>query len=276
MTDLCVPVPCLDPMMNPDNDLCPDGALCDPTTGVCIPGPGSTCSKANNFDCGMGAYACAGGYCLNCGSPSDTCLRCNVDADCGPASVPYCNTALGACLGCLEDSHCNVAGGEVCHPYGNCDTPCPGNCPGYAACDQFLRCVPDTYGAECRNAGDCPGGMDCVGGFCFDCGGGSCTECNAGDSSNQCAIGESCDYNAFVCVQCRDNNDCGGATPVCNFGVCEAPCNGDADCAGAATCDVVSQTCQITSPPCTDNNECVGFGIGDAFCDIPSGQCTYP
>ncbi|NLX12618.1 MAG: fibronectin type III domain-containing protein [Phycisphaerales bacterium] len=75
---------------------CPDGEVCDPDTGECIPGPCSNDADCDDDDlCTTGA--CVSGACVY------------EDMDCGEE---ICDPDTGACVECLEDADCDD--GQVC------------------------------------------------------------------------------------------------------------------------------------------------------------------
>ena len=88
-----------------------------------------------------------------------------------------------------------------------------------------------------------------------------------------------CDWDLFVCVVCRNNDECFGPTPVCNFGACQPPCYADADCAAfgpGTTCNTGSNACELPlGPNCAVGADCVGFGTGSEV-DCIGGFCGYP
>ncbi len=271
----CVATPCVD-----GTDCPADSSECDPDLGLCVPGPGSQCDFSGGVQCGQGSYGCANGYCVSCQVPGNRCLRCAHDPAGACNAQHVCNVELDACVDCVQGSDCT--GPEACQPTGECAAACSGagQCPGYARCDQYGRCGQDLYGTECRDDADCPG-MQCVQGSCMDCvldgTGAECQTCLVGDVAGQCG-GALCDFDLFVCVTCRDDDDCGGATPVCSFGSCQAPCLADGDCAAlpGATCDPGTNACVLPpAPACAVDAECVGFGAGsEVICT--GGLCHYP
>jgi Cys-rich repeat protein len=91
---------------------------------------------------------------------------------------------------------------------------------------------------------DCPTGLQCVSQLCKACeldpgDPSSCLPCQPGST---CTSGNQCDYDVFVCVECREDADCGGAD-VCQLGDCAPPCFGDLDCPAGAVCNVGSNHC---------------------------------
>jgi Cys-rich repeat protein len=236
----CVPIPCVD-----DGD-CPQGSECNQDLGVCQLEklPGTDCLVTNDCDDSTG---CASGYCLRCqGLGEDNCNGCASNADCG-AGFPHCNVELNACLRCLTSDHCS--GTQICHPYGECAAPCvtDANCSGQRVCDAYGRCVyPGQFGSECSVDADCFVGGSCVNGYCRACeedlqNPGQCETCNAGV---MCDSGNVCDYQAFVCVECRDDDDC-GAGELCMLGECQPPCFNDAQCPGGLVCHLGLNRCVL-------------------------------
>jgi hypothetical protein len=224
-----------------DSD-CLEGWACDPVThtcdcmhdsqcatdevcndiGECVPGdvPGSECVSSTDCDPSLG---CGAGYCLRCQGNGNECTDCAVDADCG--DVFFCNAELESCVFCVTDYDCDHLAGEVCHPYGECGMPCMGDadCPHDRLCDEHQRCVPPPPGTDCSAPDQCPDGTLCVSGLCKACDLGPdgvlCQACQPGNGG--CDDGFLCDYDVFVCVSCRDDDDCSGGT-VCQHGACVA------------------------------------------------------
>lgn len=88
------------------------------------------------------------------------------------------------------------------------------------------------------------------------------------DELRPCGAGQACGPDhGCIAAECEVNADCSDAAPVCHFGVCEATCSGDADCA-----EVVGRThcLDTTCVGCVDNADCSG---STAICDMQDHAC---
>lgn len=138
---------------------------------------------------------------------------------------------------------------------------------------------------ECRNDDDCsaPTGV-CIATRCEVCdlvsndGCSSatpfCVAANAavdddssGEGTNASDAGAAA---ARSCVECRNNDDCGGDTPLCDEGSC-VQCVLDTDCTSpdAPRCDTAANTCTGCNAP----GQCSRFGETPA-CNAADGTCV--
>jgi Cys-rich repeat protein len=250
---------------------CPGGTVCDTTAEVCVEclddgncGVGTICEDRACVDGCRDDRDCPEGTICN---DVDTCVDgCTVSPDSCPLGA-HCDAVTQLCiLGCNDDdARCPM--GEVCNGDGACAPGCSvdgGPCPPGSTCSGDV-CVPgcavnedcglitatpicDTTGGSpgacvgCLVADDCPGqnlvchpGNHCV------------ADCDNQSAANLCSFaGNICDAAGDnLCVECLDNDDCGGGetcdlttnlcvvTPVDEL--C-ATCAGDDECAGDALC----------------------------------------
>ena len=85
----------------------------------------------------------------------------------------------------------------------------------------------------------------------------ACSQCTVGDNT-ACArftdrplCGASADGSGTLCLACRNNLDCPGATPICDHQLCRK-CTAHSDCEGDLNCDDGNK--------CTDSLVCIGEG----------------
>jgi Bacterial pre-peptidase C-terminal domain len=125
----------------------------------------------------------------------------------------------------------------------------------------FSACPSEVQGPEgkgCSVSADCPNAQVCQDGACTA----ACTEAS-------CGVGL-CDLGTGRCVECLTSEDCGGNGRVCNdfTGRCveDIPaCTSDADCLGL-TCDLDKGACV----ECLQDADC-GLGVR---CDLMSQTCS--
>jgi hypothetical protein len=145
------------------------------------------------------------------GAPPDAGVRC-------PGGTPICDTGSRACVGCQTSSDCAPDGGNFT--------------PGRPVCDSTtFQCV------QCQVDNNCTGATprcDTANNTCVEClAHADCATSTAGPvcrpathtcgpgclSDTQCADGGTnlhCNMANFTCVQCVDNSNCSGLTPVCD------------------------------------------------------------
>ena len=162
-----------------------------------------------------------------CDVGAGRCVDCVSDVDCVGSDLPACEPATSTCVGCLGDHHCSD--GKRCELSNNTCVGCFDNSDCWQG-DSGWIC--DATSRECRvclNDGECGAGV-CVGGSC---------------------------------VQCRNNMNCGGATPYCDTSshLCVGCSNDDAcapgvcsggTCCGQTACSDASAECgYVTDASCT-------------------------
>lgn len=91
-------------------------------------------------------------------------------------------------------------------------------------------------------------------------------------SNADCTGGKKCNVVTGQCIQCFNDTDCSGATPVCNLATatCIAGCTVDSDCSGATpVCDTGAKICVagcVTSADCTT--------LAEPICDTVNKTCV--
>lgn len=295
---------------------CPDGQACAPDTRACelfecnfqsqCPEPlictpelqlGGRCSNerslcADTFDCRPG---------MICQEEARICqLPCTQDADC--AQGASCDINEGQCRAtCAQDSDC--AQGERCLPDGDgfrCLTPV--SCDRDADCPDGRWCAPPELSGEarglcllgCRATPDsCGDGLTCDRAT-RQCGAAPCAanqDCPDGSACVQTRSGALCREGCRVAGDCPEGDVClpgqglcsclNSACPegqACNaLGECELTCQGDADCAGDARCDLPTGRCLSA---CQDDLLCQTRSAAQAcdpdrlLCD--AARCEQP
>jgi hypothetical protein len=236
---------------------------------ICVENTCVSCNLKNNDGCTANLPVCAN----KDGSP--TCVLCASNQDCA-AELPVCTD--NQCVLCTSEdtSHC-PAGAPVC------------------VTDEIsARCV------GCRDDGDCEGmlqGDSLVDGLCID---EQCTTCELGTNRNCPLSAKFCvallpegdggmslfapsdpkvdsgspqeQYLSFdhQCVECLQDNACGGSKKGCDNGVC-VQCTMDSHCttAEASVCDKTTHLCV----GCSEVGDCAHLGSTPA-CDIDSRRCV--
>ncbi|WP_437819999.1 outer membrane exchange protein TraA family protein [Sorangium sp. So ce1078] len=269
---------------------CREGFSCDPETHACnecnvdpdCP-RGEICVDHSCTPCDT-ADRCAGNSCNCCPNGIN-----GAQMDCAAVEPG----GIEMCVECLVDEQC--PDGKKCHtPTGHCVDTIPTNalpnCCG-EGCVDCMRpenpddpqtppvdfCLPGPVGtacAACRNDMDCGEGQYCLSGECKECVkdrrcGLRCDSCG-GDTpfcSGQFA------ENA-VCVRCTSDEQCAGTTcnpethacdpgcmatcgedtPYCDGEKC-VECYADTQCPCGNTCDLSTNTCDIS---CKSNVDCLG------------------
>ncbi|WP_437282333.1 outer membrane exchange protein TraA family protein [Sorangium sp. So ce375] len=272
---------------------CRDGFVCDPETHECkeeyecnidpdCP-RGEICVEHSCVPCDT-ADRCAGNSC-NC------CPNGISGAQMNCAAVEPGGVAM--CVECLTDDECPA--GKKCHtPTGHCVDEIPSNaqpnCCGEGCVDCMHPedpndpqsppvpfCLPGPVGtacAACRNDMDCADGQYCLSGECKECVkdrrcGPRCESC-AGDTPY--CMGQFSEL--AVCVRCTSDEQCAGTTcnrethecdpgcmatcaedtPHCDGEKC-VECYADTQCPCGNTCDLATNTCDIS---CKSNLDCLG------------------
>lgn len=98
-------------------------------------------------------------------------------------------------------------------------------------------------------------------------------------SGADCPSGKVCNLSDNTCVQCTQDAQCSGTTPVCHNNTCVAGCLSDADCSGVnPRCLVAAKTCVacVSNGDCPSGQQCNGSTNTCVGCiqnaDCPSGQ----
>jgi hypothetical protein len=247
-----------------DNAEClnnPNGLVCDDNTGVC-----EECLINTDCDAGSGTPTCGAG---------NACRACALDADCtGNVNGETCNQATGQCQICVGDEDCGA--GELC---------CTVNVvPECVANDPLNRCTDCGTACDADVADTCTDGNACVCGnaqsTCQNgsfCNAGNCVECrNAGD----CGAGEECVGNTCglpdgdVCAAdgdcssgyCQDTNGVNLCRPAhCNNGVEDANVESGVDC--GLECGL------CPGSACLDQGAPSNALCASAYCQVNTGLC---
>lgn len=224
---------------------CAGGEVCDTDTNQCT----VQCNGSASDQCPADKPACD--------TQAGICVQCVSNQQCSGAT-PQCDTARNVCVACTQDTHCST--GQVCDE-GSCvacrdDDHCGGTT---AYCDtptnSCVACLDDTHCTARNNSRCVSNGHTCA----------PCTrDAQCEEDAPFCREG--------LCVECRENGDCGegGLCDVAS-GQC-GECNSDADCTTAdrARCDIATHTCT----GCTEGAQCAGKpGIG-ALCREADGVCV--
>ncbi|MBW1808698.1 MAG: SUMF1/EgtB/PvdO family nonheme iron enzyme [Deltaproteobacteria bacterium] len=270
---------------------CPDGQVCDITSGKCVDclpdckgkccgddGCGASCPDRcsdTGQTCNTVSCECEGECVPNCTGKdcgpdgclgecepgcddtefcnAGTCqlLGCSSNADC-QAPTPFCQTASRTCVECLEDNHC--AGGLICSGGVCADRPV---CETDGQCEIGEICVEGDCLTGCRSNRDCPGEQRCVEEIGPN---GTCVEC---ELTEECPPGTICqDYH---CVShCTEHAHC---TPR----FCNTTTNECVDCTEDAHCDDDSGLiCEadLCIEGCRTDDDCPG-----GTCDQIAHQC---
>ena len=272
------------------------------TSGESVDGSG-----ANNDECQVDAQCPAQEpVCLTTlDSSPKRCVQCVEHGDCS-SSAPVC--IANACTVCDVNTHEGCTGATpVCERDGN-DTRCvvcsPEDSTGCSPATPI--CVEDGETARCIQCGQddhCPEQAPvCLGEECVVCDlathagceqpapfctlrkqgargveGGTLSEASGDGGSLIASQPEGTgsqdatfSSNVRLCVECRADEECGGATPACIDGVC-VECASDENCTdpAASRCDTTTNTCA----PCSEAGQCQHLG-GTPACDTTRGQCV--
>jgi len=225
-------------------------AVCDAADNQCGYANGDgPCTTAN------GGVVCRSGTCSANGlcQPAD---GCNVDADC--ATGKWCNESVGACLPLLGN------GVPIPSDPPHTGPALGGTCTEAAATLVCVSGVCDTHDDECG----------------FASGVGPCTTANAGSVCRSGHCGSS-GAKKGVCVNCAEDANCSGDTPICNqtSGSC-VECTSSEQCSGTRPiCDLEHSACvkcngdkgSTASNPCATDAAplCTLSGSGQGSC----GKC---
>lgn len=261
-------------------DGCPDGQLCDASTGspTCIT-PGGPCDSCQtDDDCGEDQG------CVDQGGGKVCTPLCTGGAACPAGSA--CAAFVGGIEACTFSAE-TCCYGDTCTVGGDCAN-CPGLCVGGVCkdCDEDSDCDNGTCelsSHSCISAGDCTGDTPIklpASGECVECindthcaasaGGPKCVQnkCSPSNQSNECAV---CKEPYPGCVEINGTWSC-------------VECATDADCAnkGAGTCSTSTYTCSGTSQgpgasvKCKTDQDCIDNAGGnpggfDLACKLPDG-----
>jgi len=194
----------------------------------------SACNGHLDFQAGTGLRADAGDASGGCRADSD----CRAAAGVAGVAALHCDNGQGAgCVECTADTHCARAGARRCETTLRRCVACLGN--GDCATGQICLANRCLWSCGAAGAAACPTGTSCEDGICASC---------EADDAQKCALsgtGSFCLASAPVCVACRTDGDCGGASAHCDVvrKTCVACASGQ-DCpASAPLCDPTTGTC---------------------------------
>ncbi|RJP39713.1 MAG: hypothetical protein C4547_03370 [Phycisphaerales bacterium] len=227
---------------------CPEGEVCDPGTGECIP------PCAEDADCDDGAF-CNGAETCNTETG-----QCNPGtAACAEPQV--CDEDNDACVDCLDDAGCDD--GDLC----TTDTCTDGVCANDPVdCGEQICNPADGACVDCLADGDCAEGELCVANVCVA----------------QCVVDEDCPDDGDLCTTetCTDGT-CGSSPVDCGEQVCNpadgacVDCLADEDCGVDEVCNLDTNTCQPAEQPvCETNEDCVEDGFCNGTIACVDGVCT--
>lgn len=118
---------------------------------------------------------------------------------------------------------------------------------------------------QCRDAGDCDGGLFCVAGVC----GGAVAGCKTNAECAGSSKGKICDASRGRCVGCVTASDCADpSTSSCEANTCVSyePCDDSRDCSGAGVCDTNKRCVACnTSADCNVNGK-TGLVCANSHC----------
>ncbi len=277
---------------------------------------GSPCIESGNAD-----------YCASCDPGTRTCVNQTQIQGCGsdgrpgaatncPAANPVCLAASNSCVECAPGvaDECTGAAGtsgrRSCASDGSWERD---DCSGSSSVCLSGQCVACQPGAVRCNGGTAAGRQVCsaagswtnanCSGVTPICGaGGTCRGCQ---SDGDCDAGL-CDEDSGECVdvECLDDGDCSGSTPVCLSDTCVACTPGELICTDTASgrdrCDDSGQwtadDCAASAPICLmgaclecapdataectgdpgtpDRRICDGGEWADADCSAPDPVCS--
>jgi len=226
-----------------------DTPVCEPDQSLCV-----ECRDSN--DCTGNPN---GEFCFLPGvtatAQDNTCVECDPATHAGcEGTKPWCN-ATGACEACTTAGN-KCPGSQTCLSTGACE------CSSSSECTSSTAPICDGSTKQCRGCnavGECTaiGKTYCVGNeSCTDClptteagcsgttpdcrlNGASVYQCLGCTTNAHCAnlgVTDVCNTGTGSCVECVGDNDCSGATPLCNANVCVA-CDSSAITATAAARD---------------------------------------
>ncbi len=257
-------------------------AGCSDETPTCDPMSFTCRACANNNECTAGQQ-CVAGACVGC-NPAN-------GAGCGP-DQPICEAGTFVCRTCRNDNECGARTGPedqcVLGRCQACDTADHAGCAANQLCCNFqCQATGAAAPAACQACG-----VSCNADSTNTCNGRACRCGNNAPCSGQTAF---CDDPRGVCVNCRDDDDCGGARGECVSNACEAcdpaddsgcaPNSNTPICAGATP---ACRACQ-NDAECPNNGQCLadgrcrpcdptnaaGCGEGSAapICDAANATC---
>ncbi len=280
------------------------GVACT-TNGQCqsdvcgVTGAGKCCSAAcSTTDATCGATGCdATGACIY------------------PAAVVSCGTA--SCVGSALTGHaCNGSG--ACAPSAQTPCPdnlackdgtsCHTQCLAASDCASGFQCDAATSRCLAKQAtGPCTTNDSCASGFCGVSGSGNCcatqcmavsgsacnaTDCDAITGACSYPVGRACGTigcsgQMLTAGSCDATGACQSATSACPNNLicntagtaCLATCGATSDCVAGFYCNNGACQAQVTTGPCTENDDCASgiCGVGGrGFCCTVACSTTNP
>jgi Cys-rich repeat protein len=270
-------------------DSCPDGQVCNETSGECeepAPNGNVLCSA-----CPDGDSQCAGGdipascvafggaaYCLTECTTNDDCqtgYQCFAIPGSGSRCIPgsgtcdkkciqegcdsghvcefdtgNCVPQLNACDNCTKDDYCGV--GNRCVKFGPNDRRCVPQCGEGDECPSGSACTTEESVKVCK-----PTGAECC--FGASCGG-SCTDCPP--DKKGCVQGQ--------CVECVTDSHCGPGK-ICNTE--KHVCEGDVGPQNCDNCTAPTPVCHPQLQKCVECLNSTHCGSGQ-ICDPNTNTCT--
>jgi hypothetical protein len=206
--------------VEPDEDLCGEGAHCDAAMRACAPDDPSLFADAGSLDAAV-ADAGAG---EDAHVPADAYLECRLASDCADDGnvCTEVRCAGGLCvtseLGCDDGVACTA---DACSMESGCQhVPDASRCASGESCDPMRGCVPAD---SCTGPGDCDDGLFCTADACVlnRC---SSTPRACAPDGSECTT-TVCDEGADACVHTFDPTSltepahCGTSAASCT-----APC----------------------------------------------------
>jgi len=193
------------------------GAGAAPTTGGSMSGGAGASGGTAGYDgtctddrqCGLPS--------LHCDTGSGRCVECLSNDQCGPPN-PACDVAAHRCVPCLLASDCGRD--EACDPsLHKCQR----------TCTEDSNCPSPSVGCNKKR--------------------GTCQGCDLDGDDDDCVAPAQCQLPIEVCVECLQDAQCGGITPICDLptGRCVA-CVDSRDCSGLTPfCVPTSHVCSAAT-----------------------------